>query len=223
MLEDGIGFLSPLDCASFDLSMHEYLNADYFNCPSSGVEIVKRLAALRETREAELYMRILTAVYQTLESLFKRRDDMYGPAVLTKTSRPWGRNGEPVKCWALSLHALLRRDPESAIYPTGRPSVFSLIEGAMPEMVFPFTVDLLKDALRLFVTPYGQIADTEPFKFPQCDCIDERHQLPCEKSAVVLCIAVYTKEEAVRRDAEEILIFDIFQVSKKWDAYSDTD
>jgi hypothetical protein len=93
-----------------------------------------------------------------------------------------------------------------------------MLEREMPPMPWPFTVELLKDALRLYSTPYGQVAETEPIKFPMCDCIDEagepvNHFLPCEKPAVVLCMALYTKEETIRRDAEEIDIFEIFYVS----------
>ena len=85
----------------------------------------------------------------------------------------------------------------------------------MPEMPWPFTVELLKDALRLYTTPYGQIADTEPVKFTLCDCIDDEgeplsHFLPCEKPAVVLCMALYTEEEVLRQDAEETDLFDVF-------------
>jgi hypothetical protein len=58
---------------------------------------------------------------------------------------------------------------------------------------------------RLVTTPYGQIADTEPVKYPLCDCLQDggtlasKHQLPCEKPSVVMCIAIYTNEETIRR------------------------
>ena len=213
--------MTPLDCAGFDVAIQEYLNADYYNCTATGSEVVSRIAALRETRETELYLIIIKTFYKVIERITKEKDKSYGTAVLTKVFRPWGRNTESVECWALSLHCLLRDNPPNIYHPKGRPSVFSLIAKEMPLMAFPFTVDLLKDALRLFVTPYGQIADTEPVKFPQCDCLKDKsvppvafkHLLPCEKPAVVLCIAIYTEEETVRRDLEEKELFDIFYVS----------
>ena len=220
-MEDGIGFLTPLDCAGFDVAVNEYLNGNYYVCPTSGPELVEKIYLLRESREIELYLIILKAFYSVIDKISKDRENKYGSAVLTKVFRPWGRNTESTECWALSLHCLLRDNPVNVYHPKGRPSVFSLIAAAMPALPFPFTVDLLKDALRLFVTPYGQIADTEPVKFPNCDCLQEKsdppiafkHVLPCEKPAVVLCISVYTEEETIRRDLEEQEIFNIFAVS----------
>jgi len=78
----------------------------------------------------------------------------------------------------------------------------------LPEIAFPFTADLLKDAMRLFQSPYGQIADTENISFPTCDCIDEKRNKPkrhnpCIKVSVVIVKSVYIEEEAKRREIEE--------------------
>ena len=86
----------------------------------------------------------------------------------------------------------------------------------LPAIPFPFTVDLLKDAIRLFESPYGQIADTENITFPTCDCIDEKRNKPkrhnpCMKVSVVIVKSVYIEEEARRREIEEEEMMDRFK------------
>jgi hypothetical protein len=61
-----------------------------------------------------------------------------------------------------------------------------LIEECMQNSTFPFTTELLKDSLRLYLSAYGQVADNEVMTFDACDCIDERRRKPlyhdpCEK------------------------------------------
>jgi len=83
-----------------------------------------------------------------------------------------------------------------------------LVHNNLPPIAFPFTADLLKDAMRLFQSPFGQIADTENISFPTCDCIDEKRNKPkrhnpCMKVSVVIVKSVYIEEEAKRREVEE--------------------
>jgi hypothetical protein len=111
VLEDGIGFLTPLDLTGFDLAVHEYINGEFYNCPSSAREIADRVYELRDFRERETYLTILKTFFSVIGMANKDRSGAYGPAVLTRVQRPWGRNGESVDCWALSLHCLLRDDP----------------------------------------------------------------------------------------------------------------
>lgn len=61
-----------------------------------------------------------------------------------------------------------------------------IIEENMGDTTFPFTTELLKDSLRLYLSAYGQIAENEVMTFDACDCIDERRRKPlyhdpCEK------------------------------------------
>ena len=210
VLLDGTGYLTPLDLSEFDRAVHEYLNAEYFKCPSSGVELVMRLTKLREYRETEIYLTILATLNKVLANLFvdKKLSKLYSDAVLIKGERPWGINGSMCNVTIISLSALLKYTPENKIHRHGRDSIFSLVEKEMPMMPFPFTVDLLKDALRLYMSPYGQVADTEQVVFPSCDCVGgpknkpQRHD-PCKKPSVVLAISVYTEEEADRRAVED--------------------
>jgi len=211
VLVDGTGYLTPLDLSEFDRATHEYLNGEYFKCPSSGVELVMRLTKLREFRETEIYLVILEVLNKVLARLMadsKKLRKLYSDAVLIPGTRPWGLKGSMCNVTIVSLSALLKYTPENKIHRHGRDSIFSIMELEMPRMPFPFTVDLLKDALRLYVSPYGQVADTEQVIFPTCDCVGgpknkpQRHD-PCKKPVVVLAVSVYTEEEADRRAVED--------------------
>lgn len=216
VLEDGTGFLQPVDLVEFDAAVHEYINGEFYKCPASGIEIAQRVTELREFRETEIYLIILETFNQVLGKIWKdkKQRKLYSDAVFLKQQRPWGVDNEPMNVWVLALNCLLKDTPKNKIVKKDRPSVYSLIEDALPPMPFPFSIDLLKDSLRLYVSPYGQVADTEPVTYPQCDCIGGpknkplRHD-PCTKSSVVLCLSVYVEEEADRRQVE----FDEFDQS----------
>lgn len=219
ILADGTGFLTPDDIADFDVATHEYLNGEYFKCPASGDEIVGKLAKLRDFRENDLYLTCLNSMINVLDRLCAdtmRTQKGFGESVLITSKRPWGRKGENMNVWALCLHCLLKESPPNEFHRNVRPAVINLIRAELPEMAIPFTVDLLKDSIRLYSSPYGQVADTEQITFPSCDCMDEvrnkplRHRV-CDKSAVVLCHVIYSEEEAQRRDAEEDDLFTDFQ------------
>ncbi len=217
ILEDGTGYLTPLDLGQFDQAVHEYLNGEYFKCPASGVELVMRLSKLREYRETEIYLAILECFNIVLKRITKDKKlrKLYSDAVVMKSERPWGIQKQMMNVWVVSLQCLLKDTPENKIHRKGRPSIMSLIEKELPPMPFPFTVDLLKDSLRLYTSPYGQVADTENFTFPSCDCVGGpknkplRHD-PCKKAAVVLCLSVYTEEEAERRAVEDDEMYMMF-------------
>lgn len=208
VLEDGTGFLTPGDLAEFDQAIHEYLNGEFYRCPASGEEIVANVNQLRELREVEMYLLILYTFLGIVKQLVTNKDKRFNDANIFEAKRSWGRKGEECNVWCISLNCLLRSTAPNKFHKDGRPSIFSMIKTALPPMVFPFTVDLLKDAIRLYVSPYGQIADTEEITFPHCDCVDEkrgkpkRHD-PCVKAAVVIAKSIYVDEEANRREVEE--------------------
>lgn len=208
VLEDGTGFLTPEDLAAFDQAVHEFCNGEYFKCPATAEEIVGKLVNLREERETELYLVILRTFLKVVKSLINAEDPIFKSSTIFSDQRPWGKDGEMCNVWVISLSALLRDQPPNNFYPEGRPSIFNLIAAELPPISFPFTVDLLKDSMRLYQSPYGQVADTERVTFPSCDCVDEvrnkpKRHLPCIKPAVVLVKAVYVEEEATRREIEE--------------------
>jgi Leucine-rich repeat (LRR) protein len=210
VLLDGTGYLTPVDLGEFDRAVHEYLNAEYFKCPSSGVELVMRLSKLREFRETEIYLTILNCFNKIVNDILqdKKMLKLFSDAVLIQGVRPWGIKGTMTNVNIIALNCLLKDTKENKIHRKGRECIFNKIKKILPEMPFPFTTDLLKDALRLYLSPYGQVADTEQVTFPSCDCVGgpknkpQRHD-PCKKPAVVLAVSVYTEEEADRRAVEE--------------------
>lgn len=208
VLQDGTGFLTPDDLAEFDQAVDEYLNGEFYTCPATAEEIVASVTKLREFRETEIYLNVLNTTLSTIEKLVASKDPRFPPSCITTEKRPWGRRSENVNVWVVSLVALLRDCSPNPFQKNGRPSLFRLIEQALPPLAFPFTVDLLKDSIRLYESPYGQIADTEQATFPSCECVDEvrnkpkRHN-PCTKAAVVIVKSLYVTEEADRREIEE--------------------
>lgn len=208
VLSDGTGFLTPDDLEEFDQAVDEYINGEYYQCPALGEEIVQSLVKLRENRETELYLTVLTTFLQVLDDIFAYRRKEFSDAVFQVLQRPWGRKGELCNCYCLSLQALLAEAPISQFHKEIRPSVFNLVKQALPAIPFPFTIDLLKDSLRLYVSPYGQVADTEKLVFPSCDCVDPQRgkplrHVPCEKACILITKIIYNEEEASRRDVEE--------------------
>mmetsp|Transcript_11220 Transcript_11220/g.15459 ORF Transcript_11220/g.15459 Transcript_11220/m.15459 type:complete len:1381 (+) Transcript_11220:57-4199(+) len=209
VLQEGTGFLTPDDLAEFDQAVDELINGEFFKCPASAAELVAAVVRLRDLREREIYLAVLHAFLAVLTQLARDKGKKsFGEGSVFEATRPWGRQGEPCGVWVVSLHCLLRASAPSTLLPAGRPSLFSLIQQALPPLAFPFTVDLLKDSLRLYQSPYGPVAQTEEVEFPACDCIDEvknrpRRHKPCVKAAVVLAKSVYVEEEAARREQEE--------------------
>ena len=208
IIEGGTGFLTPKDLAEFDAAVDEYVNGEFFLCPSSGEEIVGKLSILRDQRENDLYLAILRTASTALGELMKNDSKRFGKAVIDNSRRAWGRAGEEHNCYVVSLHALLNPNPPNLYQKEGRPSVLSIIESMLPPMPFPFSVELLKDSLKLYHSPYGQVAETENYVFSKCDCISDtngrptRHD-PCAKPAVVLIQSIYTEDDAERREEEE--------------------
>ena len=170
----------------------QFLNDEFFNCPSSASEIVTAITRLRESRETELYLTILNTTLGVLENTVKGKDKRFKESVLYTDTRPWGLKGEKVNVWVISLQAILRDTPPNRFVKNGRPAIINMINAALPSIPFPFTIDLLKDSLRLYLSPYGQVADTEQVIFPKCDCVDDvkgkaKKHNPCKKPAVVIC------------------------------------
>jgi hypothetical protein len=98
---------------------------------------------------------------QVMKDISKAKDKKYLGTNLAQATRPWGQRGEDCNVWVVSLNGLLKTVPPIKILPEGRESVFDMVKAALPPMAFPFTVDLLKDSLRLYQSPFGQVANTE--------------------------------------------------------------
>ena len=219
VLKGGTGFLTPDDLTEFDKAVDEYLNGEYYNCPSSGFEIVENLANTLQKREDDLYSTILTTMQNVLVKLTtdKETRNLYGKAVYQVTDRPWGRKGSANEgCHVIALQAVREDAPPSRYHPEGRKSVFKYIEENLPPMPFPFDEVLLKDAVSLFESPFGQVAEIEEITFEKCDCLNPQtgrpamHK-PCKKPAIVLLKTIYNQEEIERREIEEQVYMDDFE------------
>lgn len=68
----GTGFLHPQDLIEFDLAMDEYLNGEFYNCPSNGKEIITKLVNLRNQRENNLYLIILEIFLSILKKTLNK-------------------------------------------------------------------------------------------------------------------------------------------------------
>ena len=114
VLEDGTGYLTPVDLGQFDQAVHEYLNAEYYKCPASGLELVERLAKLRELREYEIYLLILNTFQTILKEIWadKKKRKLYSDAVLMKEQRPWGIKDTMVNVWVVGLQCLIKDTPK---------------------------------------------------------------------------------------------------------------
>jgi hypothetical protein len=126
VLRDGTGFLTPEDLAEFDQAVHEYMNGEYYRCPATGEELVESVTKLRDKREFDLYYSIVQTFIDTVAQQVKANDPRFTSAAITVEQRPWGRRGELVNCWVVSLLSLLRDAPPNKFQPEGRPSLFSL-------------------------------------------------------------------------------------------------
>lgn len=142
VLQDGTGFLTPIDLAEFDQAVNEYVNAEYYRCPATGEELVASITKLREFREMELYLNIVNTTVDTIAKLVASDDYRYSSAAITTEKRPWGRRSEDVNVWVVSLLALLRDVSANPLQPEGRRSIFSIIHENLPPIAFPFTVGI---------------------------------------------------------------------------------
>jgi hypothetical protein len=211
VLLDGTGYLTPDDLAEFDQAVDEFINGEYFMCPASAQEMVASLSKLRDDRETELYLLIIDKLLGVLKLLTsgKSKDKRYNDSAIFTSTRPWGRRGESANVFVICLDALLNDNGPNPYLQKMRPSIYNLVAAAMPRIAFPFSIDMMKDAVRLYASPYNQVAEMEEaVEFPRCQCVDAvrgkklRHK-KCLKPALVLCKSIYVDEEANRREVEE--------------------
>jgi hypothetical protein len=184
--------------------VHEFLNGEYYLCPSSAHEIVDSLVTLRDKRRDDLYRLILTTLNTVLISI--ANDERYGPAVLYSDKRPFGKDSESCSVWVISLQCVLQEAICNQYQKDGRPSILSLMEPSLMHIPFPFSIELLKDAIKYFEYPYGLAVDINDVTFPRCDCIDDsgipNFHMKCIKPAIIIAKHLYTEEEVVRRNSE---------------------
>lgn len=87
VFEDGTGFLTPDDLSEFDQAVDEYLNGEYYKCPSTGVEIVNAIVELRDFRETELYLTICNTFISVIQTCFVDSLKRWSKAVIFTQER----------------------------------------------------------------------------------------------------------------------------------------
>lgn len=211
--DDGSSFLYPEDMLKFDRAVDRFVNGPFYSYSASAEEMASKLCLLRDEREAYIYMLILNALVDAIETV--REDIRFGAAVLTVTKRKWGRSKDFCRCLAVSEESIFVDTPPNSVHKEGRPALFGYIQNLVPALPFTFTPEMLRNAIQFFEGPYGQVAAIEQYTFKECDCVDKNlRQLdhnPCMKTAVVITRKIFTRDEASRREVEESLTLEKFE------------
>jgi hypothetical protein len=225
----GTGLLTPEDLRDFDDAVDMYVNADYYRTNANSAEMVSKLVALRDTRESSLYTQIIEKLNRLMREIEATDDGHYFGYVVQKELRSMGRDHEMVYCWVIAIPAIFSDLPaDHPIVEGGRTSIFARLKAMIDPMPFDFTRDMLKDALQLSKHPYGPVAASEYFQFPQCDCVDPSTHAPlnhaqCMKNALTFLVSIYTEEEAERRAEEDRIVEESLErVDEEIDVWSET-
>lgn len=204
------GFLTKQDLEAFDASVDEYLNGPYYKFSATDVDIVEKIDAIRQERQHIFYNSMLQALIDTLrtqceESVQKTRR-LFGCGVLIETEKPWGRRGENVGVYALSLDALVHKTPKRQFVKEERTALFDLVKRRLPWSSFN-TLETLKDAITKYEGPYGPVAHLDKVEFERCECVDERGRSKghrkCVLPSLLVVKTIYTVGEAQRRVQED--------------------
>jgi len=203
------GFLTPDDLTQFDAALDAYLNGKYYECPATGPELVDKLDALRMERQATFYNLLLQALVEIMAEETSRGERRFSTNILRMDERrTWGRKGEDVACYAVTLEALLRDTTPNRYCPFYRPSLYKLVLDRLPPSVIEYTPEMLKDAVNDFEGPYGMCSMIDKVEFADDEYVDpdtgrERRKYPCVLPALIICRVIYTTTEARRRSEEE--------------------
>jgi len=173
---------------------------------------------LRDKRENDLYELILNTIHKVILRLTTENPKSYSAAIYKKDMRPWGRKGEQAQVHIISWPAIINSAPKSSYHHEGRPAIIDFVRESLPPMPFPLTIELLSDAVKLFSSPFGQVAEMEEIEFNKCDCVEEKKgrvrpsmHKPCRKTALVVLSSIYTSEEANRREEEDEVFMEMFE------------
>eukprot|EP00520_Triparma_pacifica_P016971 CAMPEP_0118642542 /NCGR_PEP_ID=MMETSP0785-20121206/5887_1 /TAXON_ID=91992 /ORGANISM="Bolidomonas pacifica, Strain CCMP 1866" /LENGTH=1549 /DNA_ID=CAMNT_0006534093 /DNA_START=130 /DNA_END=4776 /DNA_ORIENTATION=- len=210
------GFLTPDDMREFDEAVDAFLNGKYYLYPAPAIEMRDKIDDLRYERETVFYHMILEALLRVIKDEIAVRSNPE-TAVLARFSenvlrddliRPWGRSREKVLCYGISTKALLQACPANYFVSEDRPSLYDVTKQSLPETIFEYSEDVLKDAMKNFQSPYGSVAAwDEKVPYDACECVDdsgvELKHLPCVIRSVVIVRTIYTAAESKRREEEE--------------------
>jgi len=218
------GFLTPDDMREFDEAVDAFLNGKYYLYPAPAIEMRDKIDDLRYERETVFYHMILEAMLRVIQDEIKIRKNPE-TAVMTRFSenvlrddliRPWGRSREKVLCYGISTKALLEHTVANYFVPEDRSSLYDVTKQSLPDTIFEYSDEILKDAMKNFQSPYGPVAAwDEKVPYDACECVGddgvELKHLPCVLRSVVICRTIYTAAESKRRQEEETALEGLFQ------------
>jgi len=210
------GFLTPADQAHFDKNIDAYINGEFYQCELSAAELVDNLDNLRHERGYVFNSLIIQELVGVCRQEFTKSLDVpprkrFSANVLRGEGvrRPWGRGGEKVRCYAITLESLLEdAQPNPKFVRRYRPSLFALAVQKLPITVFDYKPDMLRKAVQDFEGPYGMVGEIEDaVTFEEDEYFDafgkHRATFPAVLPALVVTRIVYTGSEARRRQEED--------------------
>ncbi|GMI11247.1 hypothetical protein TrVE_jg2968 [Triparma verrucosa] len=227
------GFLTPDDLREFDEAVNCFLNGKYYLYPAPAIEMRDKIDDLRYERETVFYHMILEAMLRVIQEEIKVRQNPE-TAFLARFSenvlrddlvRPWGRSREKVLCYGIPIKVLLNETKANYFVKENRPALYDLTKESLPDTIFEYNEQVLRDAMKNFKSPYGEVAAwDEKVPYDSCECVNddgvEEKHLPCVVRSVVIVRTIYTAAESKRRADEETLLEGNFQemenVIQKW-------
>ena len=220
MLTGETGFLTPDDLREFDAAVNSFCNGKYYLYPAPAIEMRDKVDDLRFERETVFYHMILEALLRVLADEVKIRSNeetkvasRFSENVLRDDLvRPWGRDREKVNCYAVPINVLLKETKANYFVSEDRESLYDVVKEGLPDTIFEYTEDVLRDAMKNFKSPYGEVAFwDEKVPYDACECIDEKtgeeaKHLPCVVRSVVIVKTIYSAAESKRRADEETVL-----------------
>ncbi|KAG5190284.1 hypothetical protein JKP88DRAFT_299393 [Tribonema minus] len=200
-----------LEAEDADAAIDRCVNKAFYRNPLSAVDVADRITALRRDRGREFHEAILTGLRNRLE-VHERTQAFPSNAFRRDLTRPWGRRGEGVPCFAITLDALLYEKPAAPPPPSdGAPSLWSETLPTLPPSMHSYTAAAMKKAVAKVRSAYGRAACFDAkVAYEPCECVNWDtgqliHHPPgtCYSRSLVIAKICYTAEERARRRAEE--------------------
>lgn len=219
------GYLTPDDLADFDVALDAYVNGSFYKCPVGADDMVDKIDRLREERKFVFYNMLLQETINVLEEEMtkKGKKAQFSRNVLVDDiKKPWGRNGELVSCFAVSMDALLQDTEPNKYVRKFRPSLWESVKEHLPITIFEYTQQMLTDAIEEFESVWEKnryrnqpIAMVDKCEFPKDEVIlpngKERRLVPCEIPTLYIVKVIYTSQEKRRRREEDEAFWSAFR------------
>lgn len=228
-LTGNTGYLTPDDLANFDVGLDAYINGSFYKCPVSAVDMVEKVDRLREERKFVFYNMLLAELILVLEEELgkKGKQQQFSRNVLCDgATMPWGRNGEEVNCYVISMDALLVDTEPNKYVRKFRPCLWELVKENLPVTIFEYEEQMLKDAIEEFESVWEKnrfrnhpVALIDKYEFARDEVFldngKERRLVPCEIPALYIVKVIYTSQEKRRRAEEDEMFWNTFRKTEE--------